>query len=136
MGQCAINKDLGGGGINRLSPVDHTVPRPKQCYLGMGNSSIWHRSPDGLCDITPLTGLKGGGTEIDSESGAESDVSSGTKSIIEGKCDFTRSDLNQLIGEAVVMSYIHYKRHSNQPRLVPALGLVLTDKECNHGEFH
>ena len=32
-GQCAINKDLGSK-VNRLSPVDHTVPRPKQCYLG------------------------------------------------------------------------------------------------------
>lgn len=93
--------------------------------MGMGNSKVWHGSPDGLCDITPLTTLRGGGADIDTESGAESDVFSGTKSVIEGKREFSPTDMNQLIGEAVVMSYIHNKRHSNQPGLVPALGLAL-----------
>ena len=92
-------------------------------YLGMGSSITWHGTPDGRADWAPLQSV----SHIHDDSDSDSEASSGGKTTCEAKKTFSPSELDQLMAQAVVSSYVHYNRHPEQNPLVPALGFSCMD---------
>ena len=91
----------------------------------MGDDSIWHGYLDALVDVVPLRIS----SSDDSDDDYSSESSSGGKSIPEAKVRLVDKVLHQIIGEAVVMSFIHRKRHPQHMVLAPSVAIAAT------GEF-
>ena len=88
--------------------------------LGMGTVTTWHGTPDGRCDIIPVTSMDPdvGGYDEDSED------SSGGKSAVECKVSEPGfKEMNQIVGQSVVMSFTHHNRHPSQNPLVPSVAI-------------
>ena len=58
-----------------------------------------------------------------------SEESSGGKTSYKAKTEFSQDSVDQLLGHAVVTSFVHGNRHPNQNPLVPAVGI-----SCLEGE--
>lgn len=117
-GSCTLSQDLGV--LTRMKAEDKTVNFDLPCKsMGMGWFNTWHGTPDGLCDIVPLSVA-----HMATSDGSESEESSGGKSPLEAKREFLARDLHQIIGQAVVMSFIHHNRHPKQPSIVPSVGIA------------
>ena len=87
-------------------------------YLGMGTSLTWHGSPDARTNWVPVTQCRR--HKFESDSSSDSECSSGG---IEAKKQLQPTDLDQLMAQAVVSSYIHHNRHPEQNPLIPALAV-------------
>jgi len=86
--------------------------------MGMGETTTWHGDPDGYCDLLPVKDITA------KEDDQDSDASSGGKATFEAKvASLGITELNQVTGHAVVMSFIHTNRHPAQNVLIPALGI-------------
>ena len=56
--------------------------------------------------------------------GQDSDSSDGKRSPIEAKVRLKDDDLKQVVGQAVVSSFINHSRHPNQTAMIPSIGLA------------
>lgn len=110
---------------NRQGKTTSSNPPIDVIALGMGDDSIWHGYLDALVDVVPLRIS----SSDDSDDDYSSESSSGGKSIPEAKVRLVDKVLHQIIGEAVVMSFIHRKRHPQHMVLAPSVAIAAT------GEF-
>ena len=119
-GTCVISKDMGKGNIDpEDESVDVTVL--SRTFLGVGKADIWRGSPDALCDDVTIVTPKSGADQ----DAADSDASGGRKTPVEGKnITFCPADLHQVVGQAVVTSFVHNSRHPNQLPLTPSVGIA------------
>ena len=90
----------------------------KREFIGIGSSKTWHGFPDALIDSAPLYYIReeGDGSDSDSESW-------GGKVTCEAKQSFKGNFFDQVLGHAVVSSFIHFNRHPSQNSLIPALAI-------------
>ena len=94
--------------------------------MGMGTSATWHGAPDCLCDVTPVVNMP-----FEDDTDSDSNSSGGKVTVDAKRYSLNFSDLNQIVGHAVVMSFIHHRRHPSQGPAVPAIGI-----SCGSGEFN
>ena len=74
----------------------------------------WHGAPDGRCAIDLVN--------IDAME--EEEDSSGSKTPVEMKMSaFGRPNVNQVLGNAVIFSFVQQKRHPTKKNLVPVMGI-------------
>ena len=83
-------------------------------HLGMGTTLTWHGAPDGRSEID----------FINVDLTDDDDESAGAKTPIEMKMDsWHYQNMNQVLGNAVVYSFVANTRHPRLNPLVPVLGL-------------
>ena len=80
-------------------------------HLGIGSPLTWYGAPDGRCAIDLVN--------VDAE-----EDSSGSKTPVEMKMSaFGRPNINQVLGNAVIFSFVQQKRHPTTNPLVPVMGI-------------
>jgi len=85
----------------------------------LGEVTTWHGAPDGYSDLVVSSTC-----DVLDDDDDSSDVSTGGKASCEAKATkLGLSELNQVTGHSVVMSFVHNKRHPDQNPLVPAIGI-------------
>ena len=82
-------------------------------HLGMGSALTWHGAPDGRCAIDL----------VNVDAVEEEGDSSGSKTPVEMKIAFGRPNINQVLGNAVIFSFVQQKRHPTTNPLVPVMGI-------------
>ena len=101
----------------------------ERIYMEMGTFATWRGAPDCLCDVTPVVNMP---FKDYTDSDSDSVRSFGGKVTVEAKrSSLNFSDLNQIVGHAVMMSFIHHRRHPSQGPAVPTIGI-----SCGSGEFN
>ena len=100
-GECILSNDI----CKKLSIGG--VPKDLFAHTGIGSKDTWHGKPDAICNIILNTG----------EYGA-------TETPVEAKArNFSFSMLNQVVGQAVVASFIQRNTYPRMNSLVPAVGI-------------
>ena len=93
--------------------------------MGMGSGLTWRGTPDGRADFAPVSIVRR--SSLEGQSDSESEQSTGGKTVYEAKRDFGGKDVDQLVAQVVVSSFIHKKRHKEQNTLTPAVGLSMLE---------
>ena len=99
----------------REYPESLVIGQPvHRAHLGMGSPLTWHSAPDGRCEVDIIN--------IDITD--EDEDSCGSKTPIEMKLtSFGWQNLNPVLGNAVVFSFVQHKRHPKMNPLVPVVGI-------------
>ena len=122
--------------LRRLTPVFEVNKRWYSChvnpsisprFMGMGSLRTWRGHLDGRADFAPVSIIRG--STIEDNSDSESELSAGGKTVCEAKKEFDYRDMDQLVAQAVVSSFISKTRHRDQNSLIPAVGLSLIEGE-------
>ena len=99
--------------------------RLTSAYLGMGAKWTWHGHPDARAEWTPL-GLVRGASK---ETASDSEQAAGTKTTYEAKKTFSMDDVDQIVAQSVVSSFIHNNRHPEQNPLIPSVGISTFERK-------
>ena len=94
-------------------------PLPFVGQTGIGSTDTWHGKPDAICNI--IVSQPNGKAN---EDGGKETPHGGTETPAEAKArEFTLKTLNQVVGQAVVASFIQHNTYPRMNPLVPAIGI-------------
>ena len=94
------------------------VPDIEYGFTGMGSELAWHGHPDPICNLPVLVSI------ICRESEEDSDSLDGTRSPIKAKVKLRYADFKQVVGQAVVASFVNHNWHPVHIPMVPSVGVV------------
>lgn len=102
---------------------------PSTDVMGVGSINTWHGIPDGRSDwITTVAAPRPEGTQSES---SDSESSVGGKAVIEGKRRLEgTTKFDQIVGYAVVHSFIRAQRHPDDNAMASAICLAAESGEC------
>ena len=98
----------------QTTPIAKVLPEIQRGFIGIGTEGVWHGTPDAICNIPVLT------TSVS----RDTDSSDGATSTLEEKVKFVDDDLKQVVGHAVVASFINKNRHPHHNSMTPSVGLA------------
>ena len=102
---------------------------PSTDVMGVGSINTWRGIPDGRSDwITTVAAPRPESRESES---SDSESSVGRKAVVEGKRWLGGTSMfDQIVGYAVVHSFIRAQRHPDDNAMVPAICLAAESGEC------